>query len=181
MRSVPSRPRLGRGLGIMAIVSRFFGYLAALCLLSIAGIILLEIVLRTFFATSTFMMNELVGYGVALMAFLGFAVTFREGAHIRVNLLLSRLKPGSLARIMVELFCVAATLVVTGLAIWHFYLNVAREYARGYSSGTMSNMPLWIPEGIMLLGFVVFWLQLLEYGLRVAFRGELMQDQTKGD
>lgn len=151
------------------------GLAAGLCLLGaigagagillVAGIILLEITLRTVFATSTFMSDELVGYLVAALGFLPLGYTFRAGGLLRVGLLLDRLVRFPAMRTAVEILCVVATLAVTGLLIRYFYINVERQFLRGYTSGTMSGIPQWIPTGTMLTGLVIFWVQLLVHGL----------------
>lgn len=138
--------------------------------LLIAGFILLEITLRTFFATSTFMMNEVVGYLVAAIGFLALGHTFERGDVLRVNLLLQPLARWPLARILLEILLVLATLAVTAFLIRYFFVNVERQFTRGYTSGTMSNMPQWIPTGVMLIGLAVFWLQVFAYGLGIGLR-----------
>ncbi|MBJ3778075.1 TRAP transporter small permease subunit [Acuticoccus sp. 2012] len=144
--------------------------MAAMGVLIVAGFIIYEIVLRTFFATSTFMMNEIVGYLVAAIGFLALGHAFERGDILRVSLLLQPLSRWPLARLVLEVVLVLATLAVTGFLISYFYGNVERQFTRGYTSGTMSNMPQWIPTGMMLVGLVVFWLQVLAYGLGVALR-----------
>ncbi|MCS0494608.1 TRAP transporter small permease [Ancylobacter sp. MQZ15Z-1] len=168
--------RLARALSIAG------GVAAAIGIVLIAAVILLEIVLRTFFATSTFMSDELVGYLVAATGFLPLGYTFAEGGILRVNLLLGRLDRTPRLRVLVELVCVAATLAVLGLLIWHFWGNVSRQYSRGYTSGTMSGIPQWIPTGTMLAGLAIFWFQVFAYGLGVASGREPVlaeeQDET---
>ena len=129
--------------------------------------ILLEIVLRLF-GRSTFVVAELVGYGVAAMTYLALASAFQANALIRVNLLLARLKPDSTPRRLVELACAAGTMAVISLAVWFFWLTVASNYRRGFTSGTLAQVPMWIPEGILLLGLAIFWLRLLTYMFEVA-------------
>jgi TRAP-type C4-dicarboxylate transport system permease small subunit len=148
-------------------VSRFAGYVAAAIIMYMLFHVLLEIFLRNVFHTSTFILEEMVGYAVAASAYLGLGYCLERGALIRVTLLLSRFADNSVARRIVEAFCIVSTLFVTGLAIWHFCRSILRLYERGYTSGTMSNIPSWIPETIMTVGLVLFWIQLVAYLLRV--------------
>jgi len=58
-------------------------------------------------------------------------------------------------------------LFVTGVAVWSFGAGVFRNYLRGYTSGTLADVPMWIPEGTVLFGLVVFWIQLLSSAVQL--------------
>ena len=145
-------------------ISRLAAFLACLTLIGMAGHILLEIVLRYFFATSTFVLDEFVGYAVAATTFLALGYSLEHGSLIRVNLLIGR-TAGGLRRFFEAASAVSA-LVVTSLLVWYFWLRVARHWTRGSVSSSIAEVPMWIPEGAILLGIAVFWLQLLAYLLR---------------
>ena len=76
--------------------------------------------LRTLFATSTFMSDELVGYLIAAVGFLPLGYAFARGSILRVNLLLSWADKRPQFRTVVELCCVVGTLAVVGLLVWYF-------------------------------------------------------------
>jgi hypothetical protein len=59
------------------------------------------------------------------------------------------------------------TLAAMTVPIGHFWLSVKRFYVQGTGSGTLMDVPSWIPEGAFLLGMVLFWIQLFAYTLRV--------------
>lgn len=153
---------------------------AAAAILLVQGVICLEIVLRAFFATSTFMSDELVGYLIAAIGFLPLGYAFAEGGILRVNLLLDRIN-GARVRAAVEMACVLATLAVVGLLVWYFYINVARQFSRGYTSGTMSGIPQWIPTGAMLVGLAIFWFQVFVYGIGVGTGTEKILRENQGE
>ena len=149
-------------------LSRWAANVSALILVLMVGHIVYEIVLRTFFASSTFVLDEFVGYGVAATSFLALGYALETGALIRVNLLLNRLDPRSLARRAVELFCCVMTLAAMSVPIWFFGRSMWRHYEGGYTSGTIADVPAWLPESFVFAGMALFWLQLLAYTLRVA-------------
>ena len=144
-------------------------------MLAMVGLILVEIVLRTFFARSTHMMDELVGYGIGAMSFLALGYSLEHDALIRMNLLLSRLRDDGPARRVVEVICCALALVAVGMAVYYFGSNAYRDFARGYTSGTLADVPLWIPKGLILLGMVVFWLQMSVYLVNVVTGGRSLR------
>jgi TRAP-type C4-dicarboxylate transport system permease small subunit len=151
--------------GVFAL-SRACAYAAALVCVLMLGHILLEITLRTFFGRSTYVMDEFVGYGVGTMGFLALGYGLETGSLIRVTLLLDRLNAG--ARRIVELACCLLTLTAMAIPIWFFWLSVRRNYARGTGSATLADVPMWIPEGLLLVGMTMFWIQLFAYTLRAA-------------
>jgi TRAP-type C4-dicarboxylate transport system permease small subunit len=145
-------------------VSRVAAFLACLILMGMVGHILFEIVLRTFFATSTYVLDEFVGYGVAAVTFLALGYSLEHGSLIRVTLLIGRVT--ARARQILEVLSALATMSVVALLIWFFWLRMARNWTQNRVSSSIAEVPMWIPEAGILLGLCVFWLQLLAYALR---------------
>lgn len=141
--------------------------MAAAVVAAMLGHILLEIVLRAVFDTSTYVLDEFVGYGVAASTFLGLGYTLEHGGLIRVNLLLARIRRRAL-RQLTELLCVLACFGVFAMVWLNFWNSIARNWSRGAVSETVAQVPMWIPEGLVLLGLTIFLLQLLAYAIRVA-------------
>lgn len=141
------------------------GVLSAVLLVGMVLHILVEIVLRSFFASSTFVLDEFVGYGVAAMTFLSLGYALNEGALIRVNLLLSRTR--GKPRIGLEIFAVTVTLAMTVFVTAYFWRGVARNWKREAVSESIAEIPLWIPEGLVLVGLILFAIQLAAYLLRL--------------
>ncbi len=154
---------LARGL------SRLAAALSAVILLYIVGHILVEIVLRSFFANSTFVLDEFVGYAIAAMTFLSLGYALEEGALIRVNVLLSRLQGRT--RQAAEVLAVASTLVLTVFVGFYVWKGVARNWQRGAVSESIAEVPLWIPESLVFAGLALFGLQLFAYLLRLLAGG----------
>ena len=130
------------------------------------GHILYEISLRHFFDSSTYVLDEFVGYAVTSMTFLSLAYAFNEGALIRVNLLLSQL--GKRFRRMLEIGSSAFAFFLFAYLFVYFFRGWKRNWDRGTISGSIAEVPLWIPEGIVLIGLFIFVLQLFFYTLSVA-------------
>ena len=148
-------------------ISRAAAVLAALIIVYMVCHILLEIFVRSVYSTSTFALDELIGYSVAACAYLGLGYTLEKGGLIRVNLVLAKDDPLSRCRKIIEILCCIGTLMAMGLPLWYFARSIIRKYESGYTSGTMLNAEQWIPESFLLAGLIIFWLQLLAYLLRV--------------
>ena len=135
------------------------GYmLAALSLLYMVGHVLVELVLRTIFGRTTYVLNEFVGYGLLAMTFLSLAYCIRENRLIRIELV-TQAFPGRVRRLL-WLAGTLATMAVFGYVAAFAYRNTAREFGRGSVSETVAATPLWIPYAIMFAGLVAFVLRL---------------------
>lgn len=146
-------------------LSRGAAAIAAIMLVAMVLHILLEIILRAFFSTSTYVLDEFVGYGVAAVTFFSLGYALEHGALIRVNILLSRLN--GWARRALEIFSAGLTLAMLTYFAWFFWIRFERNWDRGTVSSSVAEVPIWIPEGLVLLGLLLFWLQMLAYLLRM--------------
>ncbi|NIA67371.1 TRAP transporter small permease [Pelagibius litoralis] len=153
----------------VGMISRAAGALAALLLVYLFLHIVYEIVLRSFFASSTFVLDEFVGYAVAAMTFLSLGYALDKGALIRVDLAVGHLR--GRPRRLVELCCIAASFVMAGFCAWWVGRDALRHWTRGSVSESIAEVPLWLPVGAVWLGLMLFMLQLLAYFLRIAKGG----------
>ena len=139
-------------------LNRIAAGLAAVLLVLMVGLILVEIVLR-FFSRSTFMADALVGHGVAAITFLAVGWALEQGSMIRVSVVTSRLGP--VAGFMAEAFSVVlAELLVLGLMFFQ-WRAIAKLWKRGSTSEHYLPIPLWLPEAIFFAGLALLALQLL--------------------
>jgi TRAP-type C4-dicarboxylate transport system permease small subunit len=158
-------------------ISRYAAYLSAAILVGMVGHILLEIILRGFFNTSTYVLDEFVGYGVAAMTFLALGYALEEGSLIRVQILLTK-TTGRLRQIL-ELICIGSTLVLSCYLLFYFWRNWKRDWDRSAVSESIAEIPMWIPEGLVVIGIALFIIQLFAYFLRVASGGELITSTSE--
>ncbi|MDO6564540.1 TRAP transporter small permease [Amphritea sp. 1_MG-2023] len=152
---------------------------AVLAMLLMAGMtlhVILEILLRAFFDSSTFILDEFVGYGVAAMTFMALGYTFETNTLIRVNILLTRVR-SKLGRQIIEFLCVSTAFSLTSFIFMYFWKSVIRNYERGSTSETLAEVPLWIPEAFVLFGLSIFIIQMLAYFLRIVSGQPLLSEQ----
>ena len=139
-------------------LSDFASHLAMLAIVLMAGHILLEIILRAIWSTSTFVMDEFVGYEVAAMTFLGLGAALDDKVLLRVNILLLPLK--GRVRAFVEILNATIALTVFGFVTFYLIRQLIRSYERGTTSISILEVPLWIPQGLVAFGLLVFCIQL---------------------
>lgn len=99
-----------------------------------------------------------VEQSMAFMAFLGIAYTQREGGHIRMDMLVSRLNGRRLW--LVELISSVMMLLVTLALIYGSYLHFWRAYSLGDSSLDI-DLPTWPAKFVVPFALTVLALRLL--------------------
>ena len=151
-------------------LNRLAGGLAAIILVYIFCHIIYEIVLRSAFNSSTFVLDEFVGYAVAAMTFLSLGYALNSGSLIRVDLAVGRLH--GRPRRWAELFCLAASFGMAAFCARWVGRDALRNWNRGSVSESIAEVPLWIPVGAVWLGLVLLMLQFLACFLRVAAGGD---------
>ena len=135
------------------------GVLAALFMVTIASVVLAQIVGR-FLGFVVPSATEIAGFCVAASAFLALAPTLQHGGHIRVTLVLEHL-PKRVHR-WVELWCLAVAFGMTlYFARWVIDLVLGSIRFGDVSPGLLA-VPLWIPQLAMAIGLVIFAICLLD-------------------
>jgi TRAP-type C4-dicarboxylate transport system permease small subunit len=132
--------------------------LAAVCMVLIAALTLAQILGRLF-GVLVVDAGDFAGFAMAGSIFFALAHTLRTGGHIRVNLLLARLR-GRLRR-AVEAWCLGATLILSGMFAIYSVQMVIESYTLNDVSTGMVPVPLWIPQMSMALGAILFVIALI--------------------
>ncbi len=138
-------------------VSKIGASLAALALVLMFALGLLGIILRDVLGISLDISLEYTGYLVAFSFLMGSGWAFREGRHVRLDLV--NLMPGTAKRleILVHLIALGLSAVLAfGLISW-----TLGSYELGSVSFFPSATPLWIPQGILAIGPVILFFSVL--------------------
>lgn len=144
-------PALARGFGHAE------NFTAALALLLMAGLPVLELVLRTFFATGITGAAEYVQHLTLWVGFLGAAIAARERRHLSLS---------QGVRIVPERFAGAArvasalvSVAVAGGLTWASYRFVSFEMESAARVGAL--IPVWMVEAVLPLAFALITLRFI--------------------
>ena len=140
-------------------ISDWMASLSALALGLMTLLVLAEITLWNTLEMTTLIADEYSAYGLAAIVFLGGGYTLKEGGHIKITLVLTFLPPRAGA--VLELIARMVSTALMGYLLCYLYLMVEATHRYGSTSGTLTATPLWVPQGIMLIGAGAFFLQLL--------------------
>jgi TRAP-type C4-dicarboxylate transport system permease small subunit len=157
--------------GVWGALDRLYlytGYLAAFFLACIFLITIVQVASRLAGYNITGL-TDYAGYFMAASAFLAFAHTFNQGAHIRIELFLSMM--GRFRR-MAEW---VSFLVSAALAIWLSYYAWSMVYwsrtLHDISQG-LDATPIWIPQMSMAVGLTILSICVVDHSLRLMLTGD---------
>lgn len=134
-------------------------WLAALAMIGVLLMVLLSIVSRQFgfHVAGT---DAYAGYSMAAAGFLALAHTLKHNEHIRVTLVLGRLK--GRAKHALELWALTAAVLLSGLfAFYSVRLAWVSQTIRDISTSNDAT-PLWIPQVGMAVGTVILLIAFID-------------------
>jgi TRAP-type C4-dicarboxylate transport system permease small subunit len=144
---------------IAGLMSRASVWFAWICLWAMMLIILIDITGRRFLGHSTQTADELSGYFLVVITFIGAAYTLRQGRHISVDLLQEHISPK--ANRILSIFTSVFALAFIVIMIWYSLKLSLSSLKFGSLSGTMLNTPMWIPQIVVPVGLSILALAAL--------------------
>lgn len=123
------------------------------------ALVTFEVLLRTFANRSTLVADEMAGYLLVAMTFLGLAPSLRGGAFIRIDTYRDRLRGGARRALDVTLVAVALAYAIT--VDWYLWDLLAGTWRLGTTSIQVSRTPLWIPQAVMAVGGLLLIVELV--------------------
>jgi TRAP-type C4-dicarboxylate transport system permease small subunit len=177
---------------LLDFVYNFCGYLAAGFLLIILVIIVVQMISRWIldFArlvrniagepAAEWVLNNLTyqfigstnyaGYCMAAASFFAMAYALNNGAHIRVNLVLTKLT-GTTRRVA-DIWCFGIGSFFAAYFAWYAIRAVYWSHKLHDVSQGQDATPIWIPQLSMAIGTTILAIALVDHLLRVIFVGE---------
>lgn len=126
-------------------------------LAAIAVLIILEIVLRFVFNTSTLLCEEYSSYFFVGFVYLAAADTLRTDSHIKINMVVRRLSPKR--QLVLSRFISLLNLPVFVILSWRGWHIVLDNYRYDVLAATVISTPLYIPMLVIPLGFTILAMQ----------------------
>ncbi|MFM9885319.1 MAG: TRAP transporter small permease [Burkholderiales bacterium] len=143
---------------------RASGALAVICLVLIAILTLAQIVARLV-GTIVPSADDFAGFAMAGAVLLGLTYTLQSGGHVRMLVLLDRLRPAM--RRNAEAGCAGIGAAIVGALIWYTVDMIHTTHRLGEHTLGLVPIPKWIPMLLMLFGLVVLAIALVDDLVRV--------------
>ncbi len=146
--------KLMKGIGRLSTIG---GYIAAAATLIMAVFFVVDITGRVTIGVSTLICDEISGYLLVVITYLGQAYTLKMDSHIRMTLVLSRFRQRLQDRmdIYVSILSIAFC-TFFGYSTLKMILTTKKS---GMVSLSIIETPYWIPQVAILVGLVLFTLQ----------------------
>ncbi|MFT4962414.1 MAG: TRAP-type C4-dicarboxylate transport system permease small subunit [Paracoccaceae bacterium] len=145
------------------------GVMAALCLIAILLLIVVQMVAR--WTGEVFPgAPDYAGYAMASASFLAFANALNRGAHIRVSILINAVGPR--ARRWLNIWCFGVGAAISWYFVYYGQKFVYWSWKYNDISQGQDKTALWIPQSVMLFGAVVLAIALTDHLIAVIFTGD---------
>jgi TRAP-type C4-dicarboxylate transport system permease small subunit len=157
------------------------GWLGGLVLLAIMALSMVEVLSRYVFRDPLILSDELGGYAMVAVSFLGLAFCARDKGHIRITFLVERMRPALAGRIRVVTLLIALAFIA--IAAWVSWKFLGDSFTRDMRSNSLLRTPLKWPQMTMPIGFTLFALVLAGQVARAwrDVRAGRAADQFKSD
>lgn len=143
------------------------GYLPAWTVFILMIMVLVEVVTRYVMNSPLSIADELGGYMLVGITFLGLAYTWKERGHVSVELVTNLLPPKVARWVRFFTLIMAAVFCYPLIAGSYEYLQDSLLF--GSRSGSWLRIPLVYPQSILLIGSVLLLLQLLAEIVKAIF------------
>jgi len=152
MNSPDSFPRLGRMLSLAETLSRGAVWVGGALMLAAVFLICFDVIVRKFFGFTVGGADELSGYVFAISTSWALAFVVLQRANVRVDVLYERL-PVRLSALLDWVSLVALGVFLVFMT-HHAFAVAQTSFARNAAANTPLATPLWIPQGLWVLGLV---------------------------
>lgn len=161
-------------------VADFLGYVSGWLVPAMMLLVAVEVFMRYVLHNPAMVADEFSAYMLVGLSYLGLAYTWRQGGHVRITLLVSRL-PVMVAS-WIRLF-VLIMIFVFMIGITHAgWVMIAYAREINLRSDTWMTFPLFWPQLTVFIGFLLLTLTLLLEIVRVFIKirtGEVVEEQVK--
>ena len=148
-------------------VMRLLALGAGYILLIQAVVTTVEIIARKLFNHSFQGVDELGGYALAIAGAIGFGYGAITCSHTRIDLVLSKL-PLTARTILHKIAAITLMVVACGM-FWYGLRSLRQSINYGAISTTPLQTPLWIPQGIWVIGLALFAIVTIITVLRILY------------
>ena len=142
---------------VIETISTVSGWLAGIGVYGLTIFIFIDVVLRYLFNSSIFIAAELSIYFMIYVAFIGAAMTMKNGAHIKVDLLYKQLSHK--ARLRMDAVTTVLGAIICWIVTYQCAWWVHYTYNTGFTAPSVLQTPMWIPMSVIPIGLFLWGLQ----------------------
>ena len=142
-----------------AVLNRLGTAIAGLGLLVMTGLVTADVIMRRLFNAPIIFADEVAGYLLVLVTFMGVSYTLKEEGHIQVRVIVDQISPRK--RLLLKLIWCVFGIVFTMLLLFLASELVWESYDMNAFSPTPSQLPLFPFQIVIPIGCLFLLLQLV--------------------
>jgi C4-dicarboxylate transporter, DctQ subunit len=131
-------------------------FIAGVILIYIMVTVCIEITVR-YFRHPTTWVNEIAGYGLLFMPFLGAAWLLSQEGHVKIELLTDRLRPRS--RMFLSIITSSLGTLTCLVMAWYCGQITFQHFINGWTFVSLLKPPAYIILAVIPLGFLLLFIQ----------------------
>lgn len=124
---------------------------------SLMMIVVIDILMRSIARRSILITEEMGGYLLVLIAYLGMAETLKQGRHVKVDFL-SKKFPESFRKWLHAILSFLA-MIALSVVTWRVVIMVYRSYESKATVPGVFLTPVYIPQSLLIIGLIALLLQ----------------------
>lgn len=142
-----------------AVSNRLGMNIASLGLLIMTGLVMVDVIMRRLFNAPIIFADEVAGYLLVLVTFLGLGYTLKEDGHIQVRIIVDQISPRK--NTFLKLLWCAFGILFTILLLYQTWQLAWESYELKAFAPTPTQIPLFPFQIVMPIGCVLFLIQLV--------------------
>jgi TRAP-type C4-dicarboxylate transport system permease small subunit len=146
-------------LDLLGRVSRIGVWLGGIGFIAVSFLVTLEVILRKVFLVGLSIATELSAYTLAIASAWAYAFALLNRAHVRVDAGVRLLPRRTI--LWVDVLALLALTWFAGMLVWHGAGVFGWSFKVKALAMTPLQTPMWIPQGLWLLGLILFLLTCL--------------------
>lgn len=143
----------------VALISTVAGWCSAAMTLAAVVITCQMIFVRSVLNESTVWQTEVIVFLIIGATLIGLPFVQKLGGHVNVDLIPLALP--AKARYVLAIITLTASAVVIAIMLWYSYEYWHLAFSRGWTTDSVTAIPLWVPHLSLLVGFTLLLLQLI--------------------
>ena len=141
------------------LLSTLAGVTASLMIMAAIALTCQMIFIRFALNGSTVWQTEVIVYLIIAATLLGLTFVQKERGHVNVDLIPLMLH--SKSRYLLSIFTLSSSIVIIIMMLYYGFEYWYFAWSKGWTSDTVTAVPLWIPYAALPVGFLLLTLQLL--------------------
>jgi TRAP-type transport system small permease protein len=151
-------------------VSQLFGFIASYMILVLIAFLAINVIMRYFVHRPFAFTEEITGYLLTFIVFIGLAYTMRVGAHVITNILISHLSDRAYEQLVIIRNFIGVIFAIF-LTVSAWTLMIKNYIRRTIDFGSLET-PVWIPNVIFVVGATLFLFEMIVMFVKSVKRGK---------